>query len=255
MRKIIRVPRPHGVTIEMIEIRSLDNDALKKQRKKTLVNNIIKSYINNGFKLNNKQYSFNELSMFLNVSIDKIIKRSVRGETLFMGGGKGIDSIQGLGEVLLGKCFFDVTKDRYLIETQTDMLIKKQKNRYVPYLSAEVNRAIKTQIDSNSVLIDLYKAIVQGTQTKIQILNTQNNFTNNTANTNHISVLEAIEMMDGRALPPAENAIAISESYVDDNLPNIIAKEKNSGTRGKALPYRLVQNEIDNAIEAEPILS
>ena len=258
MKKIIRFPRTAGTTLELIEIRikERNEDTSSQKQRKKLINNIINHYINNQFKLNNKQLSFQELSTYLNVPVQYVINKSLKGEIKYMSGnGAGmIDRIQDTSRMMIGNLIFNLTKDRYLIEQQTDMLIKKQRNRYVPFLTSEVNKSIKTQLDSNSLYTDLIKTLIQSTQSNIQILNQQKNYFGPEKD-NQLSVLQAIELLDERALPHGSDlaATAIEALYINDGLPNIIAKEKRDSNRVKALPFKTLQNEIDNSLEAEVI--
>jgi len=256
MKRIKRFPRPAGLTIAMYELGKERNEEIKQKNRKKINKEIIDRYISNNFRLNNEPITFNQLSTFLKIPVESIISRSLKGEIQYLTGGGMADRIKEGAQAVIGNCLFNVTRDRQLIEQQTDMLIKRQRGKYVPYLTTEVNKSLWALFDTQKAYLEIYKAMTQSAHQSIQILNTQNNFNSHTEKEGTISVLQAVELLNSRELPVGEElGQALHALYSGDSLPVITAKERLvASDKSKSLPYRTLQNEIDNAIEADPIL-
>ena len=256
MRTKKRFPRPSGLTIAMYELSQERNEEIRKKSKKKIIKEIIERYISNNFRLNNEPITFNQLATFLRVPVESVISRSLKGEIQYLTGGGIAEKIKESAQSVIGNCLFNVTRDRQLIEQQTDMLIKRQRGKYVPYLTTEVNRSLWALFDTQKAYIEIYRAMTQNANQSLTILNTQNNFGSSTPKEGTISVLQAVELLNSRELPVGEElGQALQALYSGDGLPIITAKEKLvASDKPKSLPYRTLQNNIDNAIEADPIL-
>jgi hypothetical protein len=62
-------------------------------------------------------------------------------------------------------------QDRGIIQNQLDTLMRSQGGRYMPFVSSEVNKALKLILESNKNLMESYKTFFTQSSTTINILN------------------------------------------------------------------------------------
>lgn len=248
--KPTRIPRLRGLTDDMISYHQETNPQNQKQRKKSIKTKILNHYIQNQLTYCNKELSLQELANFIQIPLFRVLDKVYAKGLNKLSGIDNVIGLQKMSSVILGKAIWEVTRDRQLIENQVDMLIKSQGNRYVPFLSDTLNRAIGFMQNSTKNSLELYNSIAKNSASTLQVLTIQNNFLKANQSSESFTQLQAIELLESKALPLHEKGQELEKSYASDNLPNILASEVQS-SKAKALPYKLLQNEIDNAVEVE----
>lgn len=126
------------------------------KEKEDRVTFVLKDYITNGMKLLGKQVSIPELSTITNISVERIISElgNVSGmSTMFLEGREGLTkSARALAEVAI----FWGLEDKHSAQKQAAILLGSQGDTYAPFISSEVNRAIKNNMEATSNIMKLY---------------------------------------------------------------------------------------------------
>lgn len=203
-----RIPRPKHSSLQKTN----------KDKKKV----IIESYILNHFKDCNQNLNVNQLSVKYNIPIKDILKEvgeyneSMSG---LMGNAKDYSvQLQALGQMII----FEGLETHQIAKTQTNQLIQSQGQTYKPFITAEVTRAIQTQINSVKNLTDILKAIMpSGTQNQTNILvqGTQD------SGTEKFGPTEALKLLEQSGLNTTRTDKALQESlyqeYLLDEAPEV----------------------------------
>jgi len=176
----VRIPRPLGFTLAIQSLNQQkqenkdDNQAqltkVEYNNKLTDIKNLlIDNYIAQGFQLNNKPMNVQELSNYLNLPIDHLIRRMSKGVMRVVNAmteGNG----QELARVASFQAFFGTLNIGAEAMAQLNVLKAHQKGRYVAFASAEVNKAVaniiaagKLQKDTAEMLFNMTKLTNPGT--------------------------------------------------------------------------------------------
>jgi len=126
---------------------------------------------------------------------------------------------------LLGEQLVWAMEDRMDIASQVQILQEAQGNKYVPYLTAELNKALKLRLDSSSSIQNIVRNMSGGGSTNIfnQIINSGNTVQQQ----QYITFEEAREMIENRQSENiTEEAKLLETKYDIKSLPEVVAYEQ-----------------------------
>lgn len=240
MEKTIRFPRPLGTTALMVEYQqSKDPGILKKVR-----DYLINQWILNSGNICGVTYGINNLAQFLNVD-PEYIKLNMRDRIV---NSKIWDKEQQekLLYGLYGEQLMWAMEDRMEIASQVNILRQAQGGKYVPYLTAELNKALKLRLDSSSSLQTIIKNLTGGGTTNIF---NQINSNNTIQQQNYITLDEARGLLaeESKPLNNTQEAKLLETKYDLQGLPQVVAYDQGlTATDGSKLNNNELNAITDN---------
>jgi len=230
----IRIKRPKGITYQIKNLKTINNQEEFKKERERIINRIINEYINDGFRLNNKPTNLNQLSEYIGESLIQCMKRMNRlGEHLL-----GNDKNNGF-RVLLANTINHLTTTKALVLGQFNTLNASQSDGYVPFISSAVNEVLRGLVSTDSNFISLLKVMAPAQHPSVPSTIINNNpigqaLTNN----NLLNVNEAIKLIDKQREVPlleSQNKIDnLEQTYIEPGTPQILAT-KQQGTNNDGL--------------------
>lgn len=219
MSTIKRIPRPLGSTeLSLTFYNTKDNDVYN-----SLQGNIINHWVRNNFMYCGVYMNIESFSRYTKIK-ELDIKKGI-GD--YMKGLKGISDELGQGNMmraLQNLTLGWVLEDRSLAVQQYSILAKQQQNEYVPFLSAEVGRAIKLVLDSSNNAMNMIKAFGSGIGTVMPFEDNQE------AVQERVTVDKVVMMLKENNVPPLLEDQAYQERlYLEHNLedmPEIDARKQ-----------------------------
>lgn len=215
-----RFPRPYGITAMMVEYHKTQDDALLARVKNFLINQWL---INNGT-LSGSPYTINQLAVLLHVDMSEI--RIVMRDQLMNSKIWQAENHKSIVEGMLGEQLAWVLEDRMAVSQQLEILRNSQGDTYKPFISAEVNKAMKLKLDTTSNLANVIKSLIGGTNININVdqsentTNVQNNLTIEDARKLIIETNRELEMDKTKELKLLETQYDIS------SLPEVVATKQ-----------------------------
>lgn len=186
-----RVPRPKGLT-ELGQ--AYNNNGITLEE---LQNHTVNHYIATGFKYCGKAYNIEDFSKLTGIDQHIITNATIAyGQTTI----NLVDPNQS-GDILravIGTLLNETLADRSRALTQLDILSRAQGQTYKPFVSGEVNKALKLTQESTAALLSLYKTMAPSTGPSVLVQNTINAQTQN----NYITPTEALELIATRDQRP-----------------------------------------------------
>lgn len=239
MEKVRRLPRPLGTTDMMIQYHQGKSPDILKNLQNYLINQWV---LNNG-NICGVNFSINGLAQFLGVD-PEYIKLNMRDRIL----NSRIwdkDQQEKLLSGLYGEQLIWAMEDRMEIASQVAILREAQGGKYVPYLTAELNKALKLRLDSSNSLQTLIKNLTGGGTTNIfNQINSNNNITENILTLDRARELIAEET---KPLSSSEEAKLLESKYNLEELPEVVAYDQGlKSTDGSKLNTTELQAITDN---------
>lgn len=220
MAPIIRIPRPMGTTQLALDYRNTNNAELLR----ALHNYVINIWLMSNNTLCGTPYDTNAFSLRFNIPMEEI-KEFMRDKLL----GSHIwdkENQEQLLNGLLGEQIMWAMEDRNEILQQVNILKIAQGGTYKPFISAELNKALKLRIESSNSLQAIVKGLTGGNTTNIFAqFNQQNNIEEPH---NYLTIEEARELVmeANKSLPKSEEVKVLEESYDLDSLPVVVANDQ-----------------------------
>lgn len=186
--------------------------------------NLYKYFVNQWFMNNGticgKPYDSNQLCMVFNIApsyLREFIQETVIGSSLF-----SMNSDTQVVEGLIGEQLKWVIEDRMEAAQQVNLLRESQGGKYAPFISAELNKALKLKQESATAINNVIRNLTGGNSVNIF---TQINQQNNQQINQGISIEEAREivMESQKVLPKSEEAKLLEAKYAMDELPEVVA--------------------------------
>ena len=188
IKNIKRFPRPLGTTSLAIEYSLTPSD----ENRFRLYNHVIHQWLLSNGKFGGKYMDVNTLSQVTGIPTDYIqcfMKDQVMNSKIW-----DKDKQEELINGLLGQTLAWALEDRLAIKAQVDLLRQSQNGHYTPFVSAELNKAMKMMLDSSTGLQSVIRTFMGGGTTNIfNMFNQQNNVDNHQEN--GISVEEAKQLI------------------------------------------------------------
>ena len=188
IKNIKRFPRPLGTTSLAIEYSLTPSD----ENKFRLYNHVIHQWLLSNGKFGGKYMDVNTLSKITGIPTDYIqcfMRDQVMNSKIW-----DKDKQEELINGLLGQTLAWALEDRLAIKSQVDLLRQSQNGHYTPFVSAELNKAMKMMLDSSTGLQSVIRTFMGGGTTNIfNMFNQQNNVDNHQEN--GISLEEAKQLI------------------------------------------------------------
>lgn len=128
---------------------------------------------------------------------------------------------------LLGQQLAWALEDRLEISQQVDILRASQNGKYTPFISAELNKALKLKLDSSTGLQTIVRSLTGGGTTNIFNMFNQQNNDNHVENSITIEDARQIVMESQRTLDDkSKEAKFLETNYELEGLPEVIATKQ-----------------------------
>lgn len=219
---IKRFPRPLGTTSLAIEYSLTPTD----ENRFRLYNHIVHQWLLSNGKFGGKYMDVNTLSQVTGIPTDYIqcfMRDQVMNSRIW-----DKDKQEELINGLLGQTLAWALEDRLSIKAQVDLLRQSQNGHYTPFVSAELNKAMKMMLDSSTGLQSVIRTFMGGGTTNIfNMFNQQNNVDNHQEN--------GISLEDAKRLIIESNSILNDKSkeakfletkYDLKALPEVVATKQ-----------------------------
>lgn len=189
----MKIPRPKGTT-ELAHIYNKDNtdhNLIQLQR------HIIQSYINTGFKYCNQPMNLEQFSRYTNIPISLIMEEiNTRGKDTFL---QADPEEQGdLLRALLGITLGASLSDRIAAQQQLSILSAAQGNTYKPFISSEVNKALKLNQEATQGILAIAKSLGGSQGLSVTVNNHVGDKIQNQQN-NYLTSEQALELLSQQA--------------------------------------------------------
>lgn len=235
-KEIFRFPRPLGTTALAIQY----NQNKSKENKEALYNYIIHNWILNNGKFGSIPMDINTLAKTLGITIEYIqlyMRDHILTSKIWQP-----EIQQDLINGLLGQQLSWALEDRMEVIQQVEILKSSQNGHYTPFISAELNKALKLRLETSSSLQQVIRTFTGGSTTNIFNLSQQNNVQQN----NYISREEAMELItenSGYLEDKSDQAKYLEQAYDLKQLPSVVANEDTVDNDGST--FNVNRQELD----------
>lgn len=214
--KMVRFPRPMGTTAMALEYQKNPNDELLIK----IHNYIINQWLMGNGVLCGITYDINTFSYRMGIDINYI--RVFMRDRLLSSRIWDKEKAEDLLQALMGEQLAWALEDRMEIAHQVNILRESQGEKYVPFISAELGKALKLKLESSTSLQSIVRNLTGGSTTNIFA---QFNQQNNVTQQNAITVEEArqIVLESQRVLDKPEEAKLLEDRYDIKSLPEVVA--------------------------------
>lgn len=213
----IRLPRPLGIT-QALNQYHLTKDPDLFQKVQAIM---IQQWLINNQELCGRLMSILELAQFLHCEPD-IIRLQMRDQ-LLSAKVWDKDKQEELINRLLGEQVSWALEDRMAIEHQVQVLQRSQGNRYTPFVTSEVNRALGMKLQSTANLTGILKSLQGGGS--INIFNHQE-INQVEEQVNLEQVINIIGEQNAKMVDPGKDLKYLAETYHVDELPEVVATKQ-----------------------------
>ena len=219
--KMVRFPRPMGTTAMALEYQKNPNDELLIK----IHNYIINQWLMGNGVLCGITYDINTFSYRMGIDINYI--RVFMRDRLLRSRIWDKEKAEDLLQALMGEQLAWALEDRMEIAHQVNILRESQGGHYTPFISAELNKALKMKLDSSTSLQSIIRTFMGGGTTNIfnQFGDTQNNQLNQNQG---ISIEEArkIILESQRVMDKPQEAKLLADHYDLSSLPEVVATKQ-----------------------------
>lgn len=221
-----RLPRPLGMTQALNEYhKTSDPELLDK-----IQSFFIQSWVMNNGSICGKLLNIIELSQFLKCDQERIrlhMRDQVINTKLF-----DKDHQEDVINSLIGQQIVWAMEDRMAVDGQVRILQASQGNKYTPFVTSEVNKALSMKIQTTGNLTSVIKSLQGGGS--INIFNQQNQVQ---AQENTITIEDAVAIVceeNAKVSDKSKELKYIEERYdVDnpENFPSVVANQMDTSDR------------------------
>lgn len=222
-KNIKRFPRPLGTTSLALEYSLTPND----ENKFRLYNHIIHQWLLSNGRFSGKYMDVNTLSQVTGIDTSYIqcyMRDQVMNSKIW-DRSKQDELIEGL----LGQTLAWALEDRLAIKSQVDLLRQSQNGHYTPFVSAELNKAMKMMLDSSTGLQSVVRTFMGGGTTNIFNMFNQQNNVNAQQNNNGISLEDAKQLIQESNIvlnDKSKEAKLLETKYDLGSLPEVVATKQ-----------------------------
>lgn len=246
---IHRFPRPLGITALSTEYQQNPNEeSLGK-----LLNYFINFWFMNNGVICGKAYCKNSLCTLFGIDpayINQFMSAQLTRSRLW-----SKEKQDELLEGMLSEQLAWAIEDRMEISQQLSLLKASQGNKYTPFVSAEVNKALKLRLESSTSLQSIIRNLTGGGSTNF-FINTHNE-DNSVTNNQYITIEEAraIVLDSQKSLPKSEEVKLLEAKYNIAELPEVVAKNQSGidtskeGLNMKGIELTSITDNYKGAIE------
>lgn len=246
-----------GLTALMVEYNKTKDPAIITKARDYLINQWL---LSNGL-ICSQSLSLNGLASYLGVDPDYI--RLIMRDKLLSSRIWDKEKQEELLMAMLGEQLSWALEDRMEIAQQVEILKISQGGKYTPFITAELNKALKLKLETQGGLQWTLKSIMGNSTTNIFNLTQQNNNVQEQTN-NYISLEDArrmvIEINQEKQLSKTEEAKYLETAYDIQSLPAVVADQQDVQLVDKeglqmAATKRELEAATDNYKEAMEISS
>lgn len=216
---LVRFPRPLGTTAMALEYqKSHDGTVLLK-----IHDYLINQWLMGNGVLCGVTYDINTFSNRLGIDITYI--RMFMRDRLLNSRIWDKEKSEELLQALMGEQLAWALEDRMEIAHQVNILRESQGGKYVPFISAELNKTLKLKLESSTSLQSIVRNLTGGSTTNIfNQFNQQNNVTQD----NSITIEEArqIVLESQKVISKPEEAKLLETRYDISSLPEVVATKQ-----------------------------
>lgn len=222
IKNIKRFPRPLGTTSLAIEYSLTPSD----ENRFRLYNHVIHQWLLSNGKFGGKYMDVNTLSQVTGISTDYIqcfMRDQVLNSKIW-----DKDKQEELLNGLLGQTLAWALEDRLAIKAQVDLLRQSQNGHYTPFVSAELNKAMKMMLDSSTGLQSVIRTFMGGGTTNIfNMFNQQNNVDNHQENGISLEAAKQLILESNVVLNDKSKEARLLETKYDlMALPEVVATKQ-----------------------------
>lgn len=222
IKNIKRFPRPLGTTSLAIEYSLTPSD----ENRFRLYNHVIHQWLLSNGKFGGKYMDVNTLSQITGIPTDYIqcfMRDQVMNSKIW-----DKDKQEELLNGLLGQTLAWALEDRLAIKAQVDLLRQSQNGHYTPFVSAELNKAMKMMLDSSTGLQSVIRTFMGGGTTNIfNMFNQQNNVDNHQENGISLEAAKQLILESNVVLNDKSKEARLLETKYDlMALPEVVATKQ-----------------------------
>lgn len=222
IKNIKRFPRPLGTTSLAIEYSLTPSD----ENRFRLYNHVIHQWLISNGKFGGKYMDVNTLSQVTGIPTDYIqcfMRDQVMNSKIW-----DKDKQEELLNGLLGQTLAWALEDRLAIKAQVDLLRQSQNGHYTPFVSAELNKAMKMMLDSSTGLQSVIRTFMGGGTTNIfNMFNQQNNVDNHQENGISLEAAKQLILESNVVLNDKSKEARLLETKYDlMALPEVVATKQ-----------------------------
>lgn len=217
---LVRLPRPLGATALASEAHLSSESTTMAKFIDFMINHWL---LSNGF-ICGIQYDIQGLARSLKVSVEDI--RAHMRDRVMSSRVWDKESQEKILYGLIGELVGWTLEDRMRINAQIEILTRSQAGKYTPFISAELNKALKLGLESGTALQGvLGKLLGGGTTTNIFNLMQQND---NSVTNNYVTPAQVIELIhkEQGQLEKPEQAKLLETRYDLSSLPEVVATKQ-----------------------------
>lgn len=167
-----RMPRPEGTTFLCREVYRAKSEKVRLERKNRLLHHLVNVYTMSGFRINGHSLNLAQFSNLLGVKQEKI-QSILFDKAHTIQAFSNPDTLKETANSLASMCTTWAIQDRGLLQQHVEMLLRSQKGKYMPFITAEVTKALQTLMTSNKNVAEIFKTFYS--QGGININMTQTN--------------------------------------------------------------------------------
>lgn len=265
MSKVKRIPRPKGATEINQALKALSNHQNKEPNKQEesfkdinieelqsrYTKHIVNHYINTGYTYCHQPMNIEQFSQYTNIDPETIYSEIMdTGNNQFNILQK--EAQQGFLRAIIFGSLKNALTDRSRALQQYNTLLASQGNRYLPFVSGEVNKALKLVMESGTEMLNIYKALA-GTQ-GLKVLEPEDH--RNKAHENYLTTEKAIEIMGTQdALPLNKDEMALDsleERYLNGTPVVQATEQQGIDTSKEGLDFDSIAQISDSLLPLEP---
>lgn len=247
IENIRRFPRPLGITsLAMEYVNSPTKENLFR-----LYNQVIHQWLLSNGRFGGKYMDVNTLSKVTGIPTDYIqcfMRDQVMTSKIW-----DKDKQEELINGLLGQTLAWALEDRLAIKSQVDLLRQSQNGHYTPFVSAELNKAMKMMLDSSTGLQSVIRTFMGGGTTNIFNMFNQQNNVNQQNNDNSISLEDAKQLiLESNTIynDKSKEAKLLETKYDLGSLPEVVAtKQDGIDSEDYGGNFNINQAELNEVID------
>lgn len=236
-----RIPRPNGATSLATEAFLTQDDNLYRSFIDFMVNQWL---LSNGF-ICGTQYDVQAFAKGLKIPVEEIrlrMRDKLMTSRIF-----DRDKQEQLLYGLMGELVSWTMEDRMKINAQIDILTRSQAGKYTPFISAELNKALKLGLEAGTSLQGVLSKLMGGGTTNVFNLFQQNN--DNSVTNNYVTTTEVLEILseEQKQLDKPKQAKLLETKYDLTSLPEVVAtKQEGIDTSKEGLGGKINITELNS---------
>ena len=241
-----RIPRPYGATSLAAQYYITKDESYLQQFQNLMIHQWC---LCNG-NICNITYDIQTLANSLNVPIEDI-RIHIRDQVLqsrVWDSEHQEDLLRGL----IGQMISWTLEDRMRINGQINLLAASQGGQYKPFISAELNKALKMGLESSTSMQSLISRLTGGGQTT-NIFNMFQQNNEQTVQNNFVTREDVLEILtnEQKQLPKSEQAVLLETRYDLSSLPEVVATQQDGVDTSKeglreGIDIKKLQQATDN---------